>query len=153
MHPSKMPPQIVRLVLLTLAVVASYGVARTLLTPPSFGEHGWFRGAALKEIATPAPVFSGMKSCDECHSDILGTLAKGDHRTVACESCHGPGRAHASDPDVVPPRGKLADADCLRCHESNPTRPAWLKQVESLDHFRGDKCTGCHVPHQPKETP
>ena len=31
----KMPPQIFRLVLLTLGIIASYIVARTLLTPPS----------------------------------------------------------------------------------------------------------------------
>lgn len=153
MSGSRMPPQIVRLILLILGVVGSYGVARMLLVPPTFGEYGWFRGAALEELAATKPVFSGMKSCDECHSDVLQKVAKYEHKSVSCESCHGPSRPHAGDPDVKPPKAKFADSDCLGCHQSSPSRPSWLKQVEPLEHFRGDKCTGCHVPHQPKEMP
>jgi hypothetical protein len=148
-----MPPQIVRLVLLTLGIVGSYCVARKLLVPKTFGEYGWFRGAALGEIAARQPVFSGMKSCDECHSEILQRLAKHEHKGVSCESCHGPSRAHAEDPDVEPSRVKFADSDCLRCHQSSPSRPLWFKQVDLLEHFRDDRCTGCHQPHQPMETP
>lgn len=153
MNPFKMPPQIVRLVLLTLGVAGSYGIARVLLLPASFGEYGWFRSAALEENAAPKPVHSGMKSCEECHSDILQQLTKYEHQTVSCESCHGPSRPHAGDPDIPTPRGKFADRDCLRCHQSSPSRPAWLKQVEPYEHFRGDLCVGCHLPHQPKEVP
>ena len=149
----KLPPQIVRLVLLTLGVAGSYGVARMLLMPPSFGEYGWFRGAALGEIAAAKPVLSGMKACDECHSDILQRLAKHEHKTLSCETCHGPSRAHAGDPDVKAPKEKFVDSDCLRCHQSSPSRPTWLKQVDPNEHFRGDQCVGCHVPHQPKEVP
>jgi hypothetical protein len=47
MRPFKMPPQIVRLVLLTFAIVGSYLVARSFLTPRSFGELGWYRAEAL----------------------------------------------------------------------------------------------------------
>ena len=153
MNPFKMPPQILRLVLLTLGVVGSYGVARMLLVPSSFGEYVWFRGKALEELAATKPVISGMKACDECHTDILEKLAKYEHKTVSCESCHGPSRKHAGDPDAKTPKGKFADSDCLLCHQSSPSRPLWLKQVEPLEHFRGDKCVGCHIPHQPKETP
>jgi hypothetical protein len=149
----KLPPQIVRLILLTLGVVGSYGVARMLLLPSSFGEYGWYRGAALEEIAAAKPVLSGMKSCDKCHSEILQRLAKYEHKTLSCETCHGPSRAHAGDKDVKTPKGKFADSDCLRCHLSSPSRPGWLKQVDPNDHFRGDQCVGCHVPHQPKEVP
>lgn len=153
MSSSKMPPQIRRLVLLTLGIVGSYVVARKLLTPPTFGEYGWYRAAALEENAAHKPVFSGMKSCDECHSDVLQKVAKYEHKTVSCESCHGPSRMHADDPDVKTPRGTLADGDCLRCHQSSPSRPSWLKQVDPIEHYRSDKCTGCHIAHQPKETP
>ena len=153
MNPLKMPPQIIRLVLLSLGIAGSYAVARVLLVPASFGEYGWFRGAALEEAAASKPVFSGMKSCNECHDEILQQLAKYDHKTLSCESCHGPSREHAGNPDLTTPKGKFADSDCLRCHQSSPSRPAWLKQVEPVDHFHGDRCTSCHVPHQPKETP
>lgn len=149
----RVPPQLVRLALLTLGIVVSYGVARHFLVPKTFGQYGWFRGAALEEVAARKPLFSGMGSCDECHSDVIQKLSKFEHGTLSCESCHGPSRAHASDPDVKTPRGKFEDTDCLRCHLSSPSRPKWLKQVDPLEHYRVDHCTGCHLPHQPKETP
>jgi nitrate/TMAO reductase-like tetraheme cytochrome c subunit len=42
---------------------------------------------------------------------------------------------------------------CLRCHEANPSRPKWHKQIVSKDHYTGSKCTECHVPHSPLEVP
>jgi hypothetical protein len=47
----KMPPQIVRLVLLTLAIVGSYLIARAFLTPASFGELGWYRSRGAGGVA------------------------------------------------------------------------------------------------------
>ena len=29
----------------------------------------------------------------------------------------------------------------------------WLKQIEVKDHFTGQRCTECHIPHQPNEVP
>ncbi len=153
MNFKNMPPQILRILLLTLGVVGVYAVARTLLMPASFGERGWYRGEALEELAAIKPVYSGMKSCDECHTDILEQLAKGDHQVIACESCHGPSREHAGNPDLKTPRAEFTDNDCMHCHQSSPSRPAWLKQIEANEHFRGDRCVGCHLPHQPKEMP
>ena len=46
----KLPPQIVRLVLLTVGIVGSYLVARYFLTPSSFGQYGFYRGQALEEV-------------------------------------------------------------------------------------------------------
>jgi hypothetical protein len=149
----KMPPQILRLVLLTVGVIGSYGVARLLLVPASFGAYGWYRGAALEELAATKPVFSGKKACDECHAEVVEQLAKGEHKVISCESCHGPSRPHAGNPDVEPPRTKFTDSDCMHCHQFSPSRPAWLKQIEINEHFRGDQCVGCHLPHQPDEMP
>ncbi|MFO1477126.1 MAG: hypothetical protein U1F98_10800 [Verrucomicrobiota bacterium] len=148
----KLPPQILRLVIVTLAIVGSYVAARTVLTPVSFHQYGWFRGDALEEIASSRqPSYAGRLACDECHSDEVARLAKGDHRTISCESCHGPARAHADNPDIK--LYKLTDADCLQCHESNPSRPAFLKQITVQDHYRGQRCIDCHVAHQPAEVP
>src|SRR5689334_461638 len=108
----KPPPQIFRLVLLTLGIVIIYLVARNLLTPPSFGQYGHFRGAALDEIAARAPVFAGKKACDECHSDVLQKLAKDKHKTLSCEACHGVSQEHAANPDITPI--KLTGNHCIR---------------------------------------
>ena len=148
----KMPPQLFRIFLLAVGIVASYLVACYFLTPASFGDYGWYRGAALGEMATRERVYAGKKACEECHSDEYQKLLKHEHKGLACESCHGPGQAHAKDPrkDNIE---KSSFATCLRCHEANPSRPKWHKQIVIKNHYTGSKCTECHVPHSPSEVP
>jgi hypothetical protein len=147
----KIPPQIVRIILLTIAIVASYLAARHVLTPASFGQYGHYRGDALEEIASAEPHWAGKKACIECHSDHVAKLAKGEHKDLACEGCHGPARAHADNPDLK--LEKPAFGACVHCHEANPARPAWMHQINSKKHYTGQKCTECHMPHQPNEVP
>lgn len=147
----QMPPQLFRLLLLAVGIVVVYGIARYVLTPTSFGQYGWYRGEALAEVASREPLFAGKKACDECHSDEYQKVAKFEHKTVSCEACHGVGRAHADNPDVA--IAKLTFSHCVRCHEADPSRPKWLKQVSSRVHYPGQRCTECHVPHQPNEVP
>jgi hypothetical protein len=150
----KMPPQIFRLVLLTIGIVVSYLIARQLLTPPSFREFGFYRGDALEEMASRTPVFAGRKSCSECHEDQQARLLKGEHKTIGCETCHGPSSAHVADPDSEAKKpDKRNTTACIRCHESNPSRPAWFRQINVKNHYSDQKCSECHVPHQPNEVP
>ena len=146
----KLPPQILRLVLLTLAIVGSYLVARAFLTPPSFGEYGWYRGEALEEIASRTPVFAGKKACDECHSDILHKLAADAHKTLSCEACHGVSREHAINPGHPARQDHRQPLHPVPRSQSVP--PGWLKQIVVKDHY-GPKCTECHLPHQPNQNP
>jgi len=146
-----MPPQIFRLILLVVGIVVSYSTARYFLTPPSFRQYGWYRGDALAELSSHQIVFAGKVACEECHSDHMAKLKKYSHKGLSCESCHGAGQAHVDNPEV-----KLdmpGYAQCLRCHEANPTRPKTHKQVVSKDHYAGSKCKECHVPHAPSEVP
>ena len=147
----RIPPQVLRLILLTVAIVGSYLIARYFLTPESFGQYGWYRGAALAELASRPVSLAGKKACLECHDDQAQKLAKSEHRTLSCEVCHGFGQAHADNPDVK--MQVLNYGHCVRCHEANPSRPKWLKQVNSKDHYTGNNCTECHVPHAPSEVP
>ena len=152
---SKMPPQIVRLVLLTVFIVGSYLCARYFLTPASFGQYGWYRGDALELLAANRqPVFAGRKSCEECHSDVVKKLTHADHKGLSCEACHFPALAHTQNPDdskLNPP--KMEMSACTRCHESSISRPKWMHQIVSRSHYAGQKCTECHMPHQPQEVP
>lgn len=150
MNSSRLPPQLTRLVVLTLLIIVSYGVARTILTPPTFGHYGHYRGAALVEAASLPVRYAGAKACDECHSETVELVAKDRHKGISCESCHGPGRTHARNPDIMPV--KLNDQLCLRCHLADPARPAKHRQVQILDHFPGDKCVECHIAHQPNKS-
>ena len=146
-----MPPQFVRLLFLAVGIVALYGIARYFLTPTSFGQYGWYRGEALAEVAAREPGFAGKKACEECHSDEYQKVAKFEHKTVSCEACHGMGRAHVDNPDIS--ISKLTFSHCVRCHEADPSRPKWLKQISTRTHYSGQRCTECHVPHQPNEVP
>ena len=129
MRPFKMPPQIFRLVLLTIFIMGTYLTARTFLTPPSFGKFGWYRANALGELSSRPVTFAGRKACDECHSDHVQKLAKAEHKTLSCESCHGAGQAHVDNPDVQLP--KLTFSHCLRCHEASPV-PSGVAQADQV---------------------
>jgi predicted CXXCH cytochrome family protein len=145
-----MPPQLLRLVLLTLLIVGTYGVARVALTPPTFGQYGHYRGGALQEAAERKPLFAGTKACNECHDEVVDKLAKDRHKTVGCESCHGPSRVHAQNPDLA--TTKPAENFCVRCHLTEVARPAKQKQIVLTEHFPGDRCIECHVAHQPNKS-
>jgi predicted CXXCH cytochrome family protein len=147
----KMPPQLVRLVLLTIGIVCVYFTARFFLTPTSFGQFGHYRADALREIASREPVLAGKAACVECHTDHAEKLAKGEHKTLSCETCHGPGREHVADWAKTLP--KLNMSLCVRCHEASPSKPKWLHQINVHNHYTGNLCTECHVPHQPNEVP
>lgn len=143
------PPQVTRLLVLTLGIVVTYLVARYFLTPPSFGQYGWFRGNAIPELASGEPVYAGRKACATCHTEQEATLSKAGHQNLSCEVCHGPGQEHCVKVDVKP--AILHFSHCVRCHEAEPSRPTWMKQVNSRDHYPGEACTGCHAPHEPIE--
>ena len=149
-QPFRLPPQIVRIILLAVGIVGVYSIARYFLTPESFRQYGWYRGAALLELSARAPVYAGRKACEECHSDEVDKLLKGVHKTLSCEGCHGPGQAHVDNPDIK--LVVLNFSHCVRCHEANPSRPKSQKQIVIKDHYEG-ACTECHVPHSPNETP
>jgi len=145
----KIPPQIVRLLLVTFVIVSCYLILRQILTPVSFGAFGWYRAQALEEISARTPVFAGRQECDQCHAEILQTQAKFAHKTLGCETCHWVGQPHVEDPDVK--TAKLTDHTCLRCHEQQAGRPAWFKQITSKKHYAEDRCTECHDGHKPDE--
>jgi hypothetical protein len=150
-----MPPQISRLVLLTIAIVVGYGVARWILTPESFGQYGHYRGKALRELTVRPPTYAGQDACDECHAPVRELYAKSQHKPIACETCHGPCLDHAENSTLKNSTVKtkpLTDSLCLGCHTRSSTRPAWLKQIEKKTHYDG-ACIECHLPHHPTEAP
>ncbi len=152
MSQPRIPPQIARLLLITIAIVAVYFTARHFLVPPSFGQYGWFRADYLKENAALPITYAGAAACAECHDKAVAKLAKAKHKLVACESCHGALGKHADDPSVTP--AKIRDAFfCVRCHAANPSRPAKFPQVNLAEHNAGQKCGECHSAHLPTEAP
>jgi hypothetical protein len=122
---------------------------------------------------------TGISGCFECHS--TGPVSFDDsgavHLTeagVRCESCHGPGSAHAADPTLHKLRNPamLSASDlnqfCGRCHRPPASAGvtidwnyAWnvRHQPVYLSHSRcflksgnGLSCLTCHDPHEPART-
>jgi cytochrome c553 len=150
MSQPKLPPQLTRLLLLTVVIVAAYFTARHFLVPPSFGQYGWYRADFLKEAAALPTTYASAAACAECHDKVVAKFAKSKHKAVACEACHGAQGAHAEDPASKP--AKITDGlFCARCHAANPARPEKFPQVNIAEHNAGTKCVECHSPHHPTE--
>lgn len=112
--------------------------------------------------AAPAADYVGSDTCLGCHDDatkILGTTPHWratNQRTPAaaqgCETCHGPGRAHADsgDPALIKNFKTMAPAaaseTCTSCHNRD-THALW----EGSQHDqRNISCVTCHSVHAPK---
>ncbi len=111
-------------------------------------------------------VDGGSESCIECHDQdsVLSILktrhsTTGDHRTPfakhGCETCHGPGAAHAEDSDIALSVlfGPDAPSDaqngiCLNCHQGGG-RIHWSG---SRHESEGVACATCHNVHAESDT-
>jgi DmsE family decaheme c-type cytochrome len=107
----------------------------------------------------PAAGYVGAETCKPCHEEAFTTLAGTTHgRTktadwdggVSCETCHGPGAAHAEsgDPAKIRVLRSLPEpeqsAACLSCHEKGD-RAHWQGSAHD---GRGLSCLTCHTIHQ-----
>jgi DmsE family decaheme c-type cytochrome len=112
----------------------------------------------------PAPQagYIGAEACATCHEgydkQVEGTKHgfKANARTPmaqqGCETCHGPGEAHANDPVKVKPKqfNKLSTAEangtCTTCHD-RAKHALW----EGSQHDqRNVQCISCHSVHSGK---
>jgi len=137
---------LIRLAGVFLLGLVLFLVLRTALIPRSFGRYGPFRGDALAEISARPVAFAGHEVCENCHPDEAALKASGAHKTVNCESCHGPLAKHADDPGTVQPVLPEVAKLCLRCHSKNIAKPAGFPQTEANG---GKPCDTCHKPHSP----
>ncbi len=123
-------------------------------TPPATGSQA--------KPAAPQGGYAGTDTCVTCHTEeetsLKGTAhgqAKNPRSPMAahgCESCHGPGQAHAED-DAAGHIDKMKELKpaalneiCLTCHNRG-THAAW----EGGAHDRRNlSCITCHSVHSPK---
>jgi DmsE family decaheme c-type cytochrome len=111
----------------------------------------------LTLIAAPVPA---AEDCAACHGEIVerfqslphGRAFKFDkaHGTASCESCHGPGEAHAEGGDVskIVHPGKAESREgndaCLSCHENQNVHAFWRGSEHEA---AGLRCAHCHTVH------
>ncbi len=82
------------------------------------------------------------QECGSCHVTGLETQNwTFSEFGVGCESCHGPGEAHAADPENVKPFAEVDDQVCGACHSRGESPdghpfPATYRPGDTLtDHF------------------
>jgi DmsE family decaheme c-type cytochrome len=115
------------------------------------------------QAPAPAGEYIGQDTCVACHENKETSLKGTPHAqaknprspaaTHGCESCHGPGKAHAEsgDPELIQrftPATKPAEVNqtCLTCHNRG-NHAGW----EGSAHDRRNlSCTTCHSVHSPK---
>jgi DmsE family decaheme c-type cytochrome len=112
--------------------------------PPSMAEEGYV----------------GSETCAICHEEIALEFGKTEHAIAhgwdaeaGCESCHGPGAAHADGdetaivkPQDLPPLDQAGN--CLGCHERQETQFGARYSVHTLSDV---SCISCHNPHSSAE--
>jgi len=114
--------------------------------------------------AAPTPQtndYAGEDTCLVCHENraytttrhALAAIARSPAATRGCESCHGPGKAHAEsggdtslivNPARLPPQ--RASEICASCHDRR-THALWQG---SQHDSRNVGCVSCHSQHAPK---
>ena len=133
--------------------------AKSLLPAPGFANA---KVASNPNAPDATPI--GEKTCIACHQlesehfthtlHALGLHAasKADASIPVCETCHGPGSAHAQSPttkgliigytkDSGTPIA-VQTGTCLSCHQGGP-RDHWLGSVHQRN---GLSCSDCHNP-------
>ena len=107
--------------------------------------------------------YAGEETCLTCHEDMKKGYHDSAHARVqnlrtpranqGCESCHGPGKAHADaggDPNLIKRLGKARPAEvsetCTSCHN----RAEHAEWAGSKHDSRSMSCSSCHSIHNAK---
>jgi cytochrome c553 len=143
-----MPKHISRLLMLIGAGLVISLIGRWLLIPDSFYRFGHYRANSVIEIAAKEPVFQGAAYCEGCHAERHAEWSANNHKSVACETCHGAASGHPDNGKLPIPADTVAL--CTLCHEAMPGRPQTQPQVVVAQHAADQQCKTCHNPHAPK---
>ncbi len=137
------------LVVIVLVVIAIVSI-RGRFIPDTFGDKGHYRAAAVDSIMALEINYAGHEACFDCHDDIEAIKIESSHKTVNCETCHGPAQEHVEDPGEVNPILPRERKYCALCHDYNPARPTGFPQIDPERHNPGKQCVICHSPHAPE---
>jgi DmsE family decaheme c-type cytochrome len=154
-------PRVVTLLhLLTLAIFA--GVFAYQLSRPAAVAAAPLPAEQQQAPPTPQPGYVGTETCATCHTGYDTSVAATKHGQVSnprapmaaqgCETCHGPGEAHAGDPEKIKPvqfnkiSAKQVTDTCTTCHNRG-VHALWQG---SQHEQRNVACVSCHSIHQPR---
>ncbi len=145
----KVPDQIVRLGIVFLVLAGSIS-AIWLMLPPSLKEKKLQRVEAVERERAREVKYAGAAACALCHGAQYAKKKAGYHRTLSCETCHGPAQAHTTNPVGMKPDVPRGRKFCPLCHAYNPSRPLGFPQINPVAHNPMKPCVTCHNPHDPR---
>lgn len=145
-----MPQQLARLLIVFAVLTGGLVVTRRALLPPTFGERGHYRAAAVTTVTQQPIRYAGREACADCHTDIAENHSRARHQGVSCEVCHGPAAQHVENPAENRPEAPRKRAACPLCHGYDPSRPTGFPQIDPVTHNPLKPCISCHNPHQPE---
>ncbi len=143
---------LVRAGVLLLVVLLFALVGLRMIPVPEFladyGFHSKDTQGNTEEWASLPVQYVGSSVCNDCHRGEYSMWEGSNHRTVACENCHGPARAHLeeSTPETVDTSREL----CGLCHTQLISRPKDFAQVDMGEMGGDEVCATCHDPHDPR---
>lgn len=146
-----MQTHIKRALMLLVTVIFLFLVVRSFVVPESFGQYGWYRGDSVIDNRNFPVEHAGSATCGEenCHKNIYKIWTENRHKTVNCETCHGPSEKHVSDIRILPQPANESRDYCGLCHFKQAARPASFPQIDPGKHGQDLKCGYCHNPHKP----
>ncbi len=147
---TKVPEQFIRLSIVILILVVSVVLIRIYAIPPELKDAGIHRTQTIKLETSGKGSYSETEVCTECHDEQNTRKSAGFHKFLACETCHGPGKTHAEDPEKTPPSAPRERGYCVLCHAYDPARPTGFPQISPVAHNPMKVCISCHDPHAPK---
>ena len=148
-RPRWLPDAAFRLSICVVLIVGGLLLSRWA-APPSLKDRRVQVAAATEREVARDVAYAGAVACSDCHDDKADLKKNGYHRNVSCETCHGPGVAHAADPVNVKPPAPRDRQFCPKCHAYSLSRPMGFPQVNPVTHNPLQACIGCHEPHDPK---
>lgn len=136
--------------LLTIAIIG-FLLVRSLVVPDSFGQYGWYRGDSVIENKNFPIEYAISASCGEenCHKTIYPIWTNSKHKTVNCETCHGPSEKHVNNVRIMPEPANDTNDFCGFCHFKRVARPKKFPQIDPETHGENLRCIYCHNPHKP----
>jgi len=146
-----MQPHLKRVVIILIVVIIGFLAVRSIIVPESFGQYGWYRGDSVAELRDIPVGYAGSATCGDknCHTTTYSIWVNSGHKTVNCETCHGPTNDHVIDTRVMPTPADDSRDFCGKCHFKRAARPSEFPQIDPETHGENNKCAYCHNPHKP----